>query len=100
MKDRVHRKGAPQVRDLKGNLLSPTLLHVIEKDGRGRATLCRIRYDDETIDLQEIQKDAPDKPVEFLVVFMTGPQCRGPVGTRSVSVDPTDAPSVAELKKL
>ncbi len=103
MKPRGVHKASGQVRDLKGNILTPTLIHVLEKDAHGRATLCRIRYDDETIDLKEIQDTSPGKQIEFLVTYMTGQQLRGSIGTRTVAVDAGDdgkAKTVAELRKL
>jgi len=40
-----------KLRDGQGNELIPTLLHVADRDERGRPTVCRVRYDDERIGL-------------------------------------------------
>jgi hypothetical protein len=51
-------KGRPdKIYDPKGNLLVPTLLHVMERDEHGNPTACRVRYDHEQIALAESGTD-------------------------------------------
>jgi hypothetical protein len=71
MKDRNRIKGP------KGEWLHITLLQVIARDPiTGRASECRLRYDDEEIGL--VGTKGPDGgPPEFFMVWMTGSQLHG-----------------------
>jgi hypothetical protein len=75
-KDRVHKVRKDRIRDPKGNWLTATLVHVLERDDKGRATSCRIYYDDEDVKVGDLS-GPENKKVEFLVVWMTGAQLSG-----------------------
>jgi len=65
--NRAQRRTA-RIRDPKGNYLFPTLLHVVERDAKGRPTLCRVAYDEELIG-DVIPSERRDH-AEMLLVWM------------------------------
>ena len=97
-KDRVHTVRKDRIKDPKGNWLTATLAHVLERDEKGRATVCRIYYDDETLDLKKLA-GPENKKIEFLMFWMTGAQQRGSDEDRTESTVAATS-SVSELKKV
>jgi hypothetical protein len=87
VKDRSRIKGP------KGEWLHCTLLQVMARDPiTGRASECRLRYDDETIGLAGTK--GPDGgPPEFFMVWMSGTQLHGKPRSATESVlRPAGAP--------
>jgi hypothetical protein len=95
MKDRNRIKGP------KGEWLHVTLLQVKERDPQtGRATECRIRYDDEEIGLAGVKGPNGGTP-EFFMVWMSGTQLHGkPMNGEPAPALPTTAETLTLQRDL